>query len=295
MAKTKKWAEQALVEQSFGHKDKNGNEVVKKMNVLFVCTSGMELFRKDFMEDKWKGEDRLVMPFDFLVEAGDMCPHGAFYEVEYQIEGNVRMCRALIQAVKPEDDLPLIIGTLKLRNLLPENMKVHRAWLRDDIDAVCVGMCTKDEQGETEFFHSHNEAKDGVLDDGERLSVAEYSEKHMGACLYYYRGDMREVWTCTLWSDRVKLEKVFVCGVNGNDPEFAQRKAEDMERLKYLMSDVLEIADDYQLRHLVVMENGEDSGKEKFHVWYNMDRQAAVGILQAMDQHLAKTEGNGNA
>lgn len=258
MKQSNKWAEQCLVENTFGHKDENGNEVINKLNCLQVCLSGKELYKKEFMEGKYKGKNMLAMPYDFIVEAGDMCPKGAFYELEYTIGEYGMVYRALIQAVDPVTDLPLIIGVLKKKNLLPANFKSHRAWLREDIGAVCVGNCSKDEDGEACFYSGHNEAHDGTMDDGTRLSVLDYAVKYgnLGCCIYYYRGDLREVWIpqeCDC-----SKEKVFICGVNGDDPAFAEKKAKDLDEMWDLLSQATEIARDYAIPYFYIWQSEDD-------------------------------------
>lgn len=269
MANSRKWSEQCLVENTFGYKEENGNEVTNKLNCLNVCLMGKELYKKEFIEGKYKGKDMLGMSYDFIVEAGDMCSKGRFYEVEYTI-GQGYIYRALIQVVNPVTDLPLIIGVLKKKNILPSNFKAHRAWLREDIGCVCIGNCSRDEDGEVSFYSSHNEARNCDT------SVLDYAVKNNSCCIYYYRGDMHEVWIpkeCDC-----SKEKVFVCGISGNDPDFAEERERALEEMWANLSEATQIACDYGISFFSAFQTDEgyniDSNRMPFEV---MDR-----ILDAM-------------
>ena len=256
MAKSQKWAEQCLEENTFGHTDENGNEVAYTLNCLSVCLTGKELYRKEFLEGKYKGKNTLQIPFDFIVEAGDMCPSGMFYELEYTIGEHGVVYRALVQAVDPVTDLPLIIATLKKKNILPANFMSHRAWLRDDIQAVCVGHCSKDEDGEVVFESGINNAR--ATHDATTLSVLDYAVKYgnLGCCIYYYRGDCREVWVTS--DIDCSKDKVFVCGQNGDDPEFAERRENDLDDMRFHLEEAKSIADDYGAAFFAVWNADED-------------------------------------
>lgn len=287
MKKSKKWAEQALVEEPFRHKDENGNEVEGCLNVLNVCLSDKELYRKEFIEGKYRGKTQFLIPYEFIVETGDMCPKGKFYELEYFIGESGIVYRALIQAVDPVADIQLILGTLRYKNLLPVGFKPLRAFLRSDIDAVNVGHCSKDENGEACFIGGMNKAGDGTLDDGSRLSVLKYAIRNAvtGCCLYYYRGDCRELWV----PGRVdcSADKVFVCGVNGNDPDFADQRKQAIDRLDDLLEEAKEIIADYNLPHFVVVSK---DGGDDFTISCNLSTDTLKGLLNAIIEHDEKQQ-----
>ena len=254
MANSRKWAEQCLIEETFCYNE-NEKEVKKNKRCLNVCISGKELYKKEFINGKYKDKDMLAIPFDFVVVAGDMCTEGRFYELEYTIGERGVVYRSLIQAVDPVTDLQLIIGTLKHQSILPTNFKSHRAWLREDIDVVCVGSCSKDDDGQPAFYSGHKEAKDGISDNGERLSVLDNVVKYgtLGCNIYYYRGDLREVWferECDC-----SKEKVFVCGVNGDDPDFAEKKSQDLEEMWEHINEASQTAKDYGLQFFYMWQD----------------------------------------
>lgn len=253
------WSIQSLTEQTFTTKDEAGKEVHIKNNVLTVCISGIELYKKHFLEDKYKGKDRLVLPYDFILLGGDLCPRGEFYEIEYQTADDCSVYRALIQCVDPVTDLRIMLGCLKRNNILPDSFKPLRAWLRSDIDKVYIASCVEDKIGEIIV----NGAYYGIHDDrmDERPSVEEYTMNNRGqCCLYYYRGDHREYWVNP--SDTELIDPIFVCGVNGNDPEFAEKKEADMEELQSHLDEAMSIARDYDLPHFVfVVTKATEDGK----------------------------------
>ena len=283
MTKKTKWAEQCLVENTFRHMV-NGKEVDVTMDCLNVCLTGKELYRKAFLEDKYRGKDKLVVAYDFIVILGNPGPSGgAFYMVEYTIGEYGVMYHALVQAVKPAEDLPLIFGTLKSKNIIPNNVKVHRAWKAVNIDAVCIGSCGRDEDGEAVFTSGCVEAKEcdtGLLD-----YVLHYPE--WGACLEYYRGDCKEVWTPR--EVDCSKEKIFVCGVNGDDPEFAERKAKDIDEMWSDLASATEVADDYGVNYFYIWQKDDNHFEVDCH---GMTIEAIEKALEAMKK---EGEENGNA
>lgn len=246
MSNQNSWSIQSLTKKTFVTKDETGKEVRTQKNVLTVCTTGIKLYKKHFLEGKNKDEDRLVLPYDFILIGGDFCPHGEFYELEYQIADDRSVYRALIQCVNPVTDLRIMLGCLKRKNVIPDSIKPLRAWLRSDIDKVHIAFCTEDETGEITV----NGGFYGVYDDcmEERPSVEEYTKKYNGqCCLYYYRGDHREYWVEP--SDAELIEPIFVCGVNGNDPVFAEKKKAALEEMQALIDEARSIANDYNVPH----------------------------------------------
>lgn len=281
MNQSQKWSEQVLVEESFGHMDKDGNEVIKTLTCLNVCISGKELYKKEFIDGKYKRKKMFTLPFDFIVENGDMSPKGSFYELEYFIGERGMVYRALIQAVDPVTDIPLIIGTLKHNDFLPADFSPKRAYLRDDIDAVCIGNCSKDENGEACFMSGHNEAHDGTMDDGERLSVLDYALRHSvtGCNFNYYCGDCIEQW---IPEECDCSEKIFVCGVNGNDPEFAEQRECELDMMTDNMNDALATLRDYSVPHLLIWQDSE--GNYEFHCG-NLPNTTLGAIFKAAQTH----------
>lgn len=285
MKQSKKWAEQILVEESLSHKTESGEEVVETTSRLMVCTHGRELFRKEFIEKKYKGKNRQWLPFDFILLAGDMCPKGRFYELEYTIEKPGAMYRALIQAVDPVTDLPLIIASLKARNMIPADVKPYRAWLREDIDVVNIGMCDR-EDGEAVFSCSYAYANDGSMDGEKPVTVREYGDQNHGACLYYYRGDHRELWTHRVFRPGQKEEKIFVCGVNGTDPEFADRRRQAIIEMRDNLEQAVEIADSFSIPYLYVFDMNDDDKVAS--VGTNIRRDTLRKMLDAIINGLDK-------
>lgn len=288
MAKTRKWSEQSLVEQTFMTHDANGKEVRTQVNVLVVCTSGMELFRKHFKEDAYKGKDRLLVPYDFVLLGGDFSPKGDFYEVEYQTEGSYAVYRALLQCVDAVTDTRIMLGCLKRNRLLPDGFKPLRAWKREDIGAVHIASCYKDEDGEVNVtggvYRAGAELFYADYDDetGYQATVEEYiRDNHGQCCLYYYRGDHREYWARA--SDKELMEPVFVCGSeNVNDPVFAEKKKRDMEEMENAFSEALETARDYGLMFTVLYQTQVEGKDSTFHLDSNMDPNLLDDIIKAL-------------
>lgn len=291
MAKTKKWSEQVLVEKSFKTQDENGNEVITKANVLDVCISGLELYKKEFKEGKYKGKNKLIVPYDFLVLAGDFCPKGEFYEVEYQIVGSGNVYRALIQCWNAVTDVRLVLGCLKRNNILPRGFKALRAWKRD-IDKVMIAHCSKDEEGAI-INGSFYEPRLSKTEDGkeEKLSIYDYGVRydshHEGfaddhTCLEYYRGDVHEVWAGP--ADKDLIDPIFVCGSeNVNDPCFADKREADMEEMMDHISEAIAIANDYRLGTFFLVELGaDDEGKLNYSLNYNLSKEVLHKMIDAL-------------
>ena len=261
-------------------KQENGKKVeVEDANVLYVITSGLELFRKEFIEGdkKFSGKNQLVCPFDFVALAGDLCPEGRFYEMEYTLGGpHGVVYRGLIQAVNPCTDIRLVLGTLIARNYIPQDIYPRKAWLRDDIDAVCQGDCFRDEDNTPMCGWGTRYAKDSDI------SVSQYVEKYHDAVIYYYRGDHREPIVKSEYAD--KAPKIFVCGSeNVNDPEFLHQREADMEELANLLSEAKTIIQDYNVPHfLVVATDVEGDSTAHFDIAYNLNPEHMRKIVDAV-------------
>ena len=253
MAKNKKWSEQILVKQESFTTLKNGKEVEEKKNVLYVCTSGMEMYRKNFIEGKYKGKGSYLVPFDFIVLAGPMmCAEGKFYEVEYTIGEYGVVYRALIQAVNPVTDIRLILGTLKRYNKLPAGFTAQEAILRSDIEQVCIGSCYYDkDEKEPIFTFGTREAKESEQSIVEQMFDKErFPNFGDAACFEYYRGDVNEVWARP--EDKEAMPPVLVYGGNNVDDEaFAQKRDYDMFDLKDAFDLVTELCNKYKIPHFM--------------------------------------------
>lgn len=281
MANSKKWSEQTLTEQSFTNIE-NGNEVQKTLRVLDVCTSGMELYRKHFTECKYKEKNELIVPYDMVVLLGDFSPRGGrFYELEYTLGDKYGIiCRALIQAVNPVTDIRLIIGGLQHNNVLPKDLFPHKAHLTN-IDYVHIGGCYNDPTDGICFSGGMTEAKDGDT------SVLDYLLKNSPyLCLYYYRGDHREVWLHR--TDKFDTPDIFVCGSdNVNDPVFAEQRAADLDEMREYIAEAVGIAEDYGLNLFFAYENGEvnDEGKHVCSVRRNGTWEWFIKMLDYLMEH----------
>lgn len=255
MKQSKKWSEQQLVEHTFTHNDENGNEVRIKKNVLHVVTSGKELFRKSFIEDAdWKKRNQLILPFDFVMVPGDFAPEGGlFYELEYHIGEKGAVYRGLLQLCNPVEDIRTVLGMMQRKNLLPKGFNPIKLYLRDDIDVVSIDSCYKDEDGEPQLFGSQSKASKDYTQ-----TITEHcrdNADHTGTCMYYYRGDHREYWMKS--EDALNFEKVFVCGENGNDPEFTDQREADLGEMELNLSEALDTVHDYNIPHLFIWQDSE--------------------------------------
>lgn len=256
MAKPKKWSEQTLVEQSFTDIE-NGKEVDHVKNVLTICTSGLEHFRKDLMEGDGMNNN-LIVPFDFLAMAGDGCPKGSFYEMEYTIGGPSGVYyRGLIQAVNPVTDIRLVVGGLQHANILPKDLVPHKAWLRDDIDVVCIGACVFNIDTNQYELHGRNYTPSDVSD-----SVLDHVLGKSGdGCVHidYYRGDVHEV--TIKHNDKFVTPDIFVCGSdNVNDPVFASQRKADLEEMLTHIDEAICIAQQYNIPYFFLYDTGEATG-----------------------------------
>lgn len=228
----------------------------------------MELYRRNFMNGKYKEKDELVVPYDMVVLLGDFSPRaGRFYELEYTLGPKCGMVyRALIQAVNPVTDLRLIVGGLQNNNVLPKDLCPYKARLTD-IDMVHIGGCYNDDEDGVVFHGGVTEAKDGDT------SVLDYLLKYStDLCLYYYRGDHREAWVHR--TDKFDTPDIFVCGSdNVNDPAFAQQREADLDEMTDCIERATEIASEYGYDYLFMMKR--PSGEEmEVSVCFNKDLHA---------------------
>lgn len=270
MSKSKKWSEQTLSEQSFTDIE-NGTEVVKTQCVLSVCTSGMELFREHFMQNG--RQDALRIPFDFIVVGDKHCPIGQFYEMEYTIGGPQGLIyRALIQAANPCTDLRIIIGALINGNILPKDICPHKAFLRDDIDAIIVGACTDDDEHGISLYGSK------TISGEPDQSYADFIKSEGSASFLYYRGDALKL-TVDDGFD-FQLPDIMVCGTsNVNNPAFARQREADLREMNELLDEALGIANDYNLSFFLLMNRGFSKGKMSFDC--NLENGQMIEVLEA--------------
>lgn len=258
-----KWSEQILIEEQV-----ECNDTLKTEHVLHVCISGQQLYRDAFINGKYKDKNLLRLPFDFVVLGGVPCPRGKFYEMTYTEGGKHGVVRrALIQAVDPVTDLPLIVASLKHDHVIPADIVPHEAYIRDDIDAVNMCYCQKDENG-TAFWHGGHIVDEhpyiSILNtvSGDEHSFPDFKGCH-AVCLEFYAGDhCREFWI----EERKSYDchPIFVCGSsNVNDPEFAERRQLDMEDMQDCLCRLLDIASDYNLEYFICLESGrkDEDGK----------------------------------
>lgn len=244
MSKNKKWSEQILVEESLKVQD----EAEKKINVLYVCNNGMNIYRKEFIEGKYKDKCEEVR-YDFIVLAGVPCPQGDFYEVEYTIGAYGMVYRALIQCVNPVTDLQLVLGCLKRNNMLPEGFTVHEAFL-SGIDRVHVGSCSKDDNGEAVICYGTDEPKPDEPSIRER--VQQEGLIASSCCMEYYRGDVREIWI----EPTDTFDPVFVCGSdNVNDEAFSKQRAADQEEATMFVTSLAQLLDKYKRPYIMAYYN----------------------------------------
>lgn len=284
MSKSKQWSVQTLVEESFGHKDENGNEVIKKQLVLNVCTSGMELYRKAFKDGEYKGKNQQWFDYEFVVLGGVPCPRGKFYELSYTIGGMTGwIYRALLQLVNPVTDVRTVLAVLSRERVLPEGFTPRELRITN-IDAVCIGSCSRDDDGVEAFFSGHVEPKP---EDTQTITERVSSDKPLaGVCLEYYRGDCREMWANR--EDALGYQKVFVCGSeNVGDPEFEARRKADFAEMLEMISEAESIAADYGLQYLFVYPNGvcNEDGTPQVEVSRNCTAKFTKQIVEFITAH----------
>lgn len=254
---TNSWSKQVLVKDEC----RKGDEV-RTENALIVCNQNLDLFQKEFIDSKHWGEITPILTFDFIVFAGTPCPRGKFYEVEYTIGGKTGvMHRALIQAVDPVTDLPLILGALIHKGVVPADIVTHKAYLRDDIDAVRIVGCYKDEETEDAYIGGNHitprEEEYSVLDTViGRDPSAPFMAKG-AVCLELYGAERCiEVWLDP--DDKFECKPVFVCGSsNVFDPAFAEQRKEDLTELIEHINEARQIAHEYGLHYIFCYETGE--------------------------------------
>lgn len=287
---TNSWSKQVLVQEEY----RTGDEV-RTENALIVCNQGLDLFQKEFIDGKHWGDITPILPFDFIVLAGHPCPRGKFYEVEYT-EGDKYglIHRALIQAVDPVTDLPLVIGALMHKGYVHSFIVPHKAYLRDDIDAVCIVGCHEDEATKGAYIVSGHvtprEEEYSILDTViGRDPSAPFMVKG-AVCLEFYAAEhCVEVWLDP--DDKFERKPIFVCGSsNVFDPAFEEQRREDLAELKERIDDAMQILNDYGLQHVIYCELGEptkgDDGKT--HTPALIAHRGTPGFIYSLHEFLLK-------
>lgn len=219
-----------------------------------VCNEGKELFRKDFADGKYKGENTLVVPFDFIALCDATTPRGKFYEMEYTTGGRYGMvCRGLIQAVDPTTDISLIVGALKHKGCLPQDLVPHNAYLRDDIDCVQVCGCSPDEEDGTCTYGpvvSDNNPEISVLD----FALGEAMDYPGEISLKFY--DNHLATEVSIGSEeKFHCDPILVWGSdNVWDEAFKEQREEDLASLRDSLEDVKELCGKYRLQYLLSVQ-----------------------------------------
>lgn len=283
---TKSWSKQVLVKYEY----RKGEEVHTE-NALIVCNQGLDLFQKEFIDGKFEGQNQLAIPFDIIVLGGHPCPRGKFYEVEYTIGGNTGlMHRALIQAVDPVTDLPLVMGALMHKGHVHSFIVTHKAYLRDDIDAVRIVSCSRDKDlNDTCIYGSHvtpREEQYSILD---KVQGKDPAFPNFGAvCLELYQSDhSQEVWI-DLKLDKFETKPIFVCGSsNVFDPAFKEQRDEDLAELLDHINEASQLAQEYGLQHLFCYETGvkhPDTGAPAVNLMYSCTNEFATATAKFIEQ-----------
>lgn len=258
---TNRWSTQILVPVVWDVKTKP--ETTEQ--TLIVCTDGEELFNEHFVNGKYQGQNELTMPFSFIVLGGSPCPRGKFYEVEYtEGEQYGLFNRALIQAVDPETDLPLIVGMLRHKGILKSEIFTRKAYLREDIDAVNICRCSIDKDDNDDpccyggIVRPRPEDTVSIHDKvlGKDPSFPEFADQ--AVCLWYYAADhCREEWIDGK-RDQFDTKPIFVSGgTNVMDPAFAEMRKAELAELQEHIESAAEIAQDYGLEFLFCHETDE--------------------------------------
>lgn len=284
---TNSWSKQVLVKDEC----RQGEEV-RTENALIVCNQNIDLFQKEFIDGKHWGEIDPIMPFDFIVLGGDPCPRGKFYEVEYTLGGKHGLVhRALIQAVDPITDLPLIMGALMHKGKVPADIVTHKAYLRDDIDAVCIVGCHEDEASKGAYIVSGHvtprEEEYSLLDTViGRDPSAPFMAKG-AVCLEIYSSDhCVEVWLDP--DDKFECKPIFVCGSsNVFDPAFKEQRDADLSELLDHIKDAAQLAQEYGLQYLFCYETGAkhpDTGSSTVNLLNCCNTEFATATAKFIEQ-----------
>lgn len=257
---TNHWSTQILVPVV---KDVNTDPDTTEQTLL-VCIEGQKLFNERFVNGKYAGMNELTMPFSFILLGGNPCPRGKFYEVEYtEGEKPGHIHRALIQAVDPVTDLPLLFGMLRHKGILKSEIFTRKAYLREDIEAVNIVRCSDEEDGNGPCCYGgivrpRPEDTVSIFDKvlGKDPSFPEFSSQSV--CLEYYAADhCREEWIDGKM-DKLETQPVFVAGSsNVMDPAFAEMRNEDLSDLIDCINEARQIANDYGLQYLFCYETGQ--------------------------------------
>ena len=284
---TNSWSKQVLVQDEC----REGEEV-RTENALIVCNQGLDLFQKEFIDGKHWGDITPILPFDFIVLAGHPCPRGQFYEVEYTIGGKTGlMHRALIQAVDPVTDLPLVMGALMHKGYVHSFIVTHKAYLRDDIDAVRIVSCSRDKDlNDTCIYGGHvtpREEEFSILDTViGRDPSAPFMVKG-AVCLELYAAEhCVEVWLDP--DDKFETKPIFVCGSsNVFDPAFKEQRDEDLAELIEHLNAASQLAQEYGLQHLFCYETGvkhPDTGEPAVNLMYRCAPEFATITAKFIEQ-----------
>lgn len=290
---TNSWSKQVLVREEC----RKGDEV-RTENALIVCNQNLDLFQKEFIDGKHWGDITPIIPFDFIVLGGNPCPRGKFYEVEYTLGGKHGVVhRALIQAVDPVTDIQLIFGAMKHKGAITDDIVTHKAYLRDDIDAVRIVGCYYDEETEDAYIGGNRitprEEEYSILDTViGRDPSAPFMAKG-AVCLELYAAEhCIELWIDP--DDKFEWKPVFVCGSsNVFDPAFKEQRDEDLAELKEHIDQAIELAQEYGLQYLFCYESGDanpDTGNRKVNLMNCCTTEFANGVALFIEKNNEKTE-----
>lgn len=284
---TNSWSKQVLVSEEC----RKGDEV-RTENALIVCNQNLDLFQKEFIDSKHLGDITPIIPFDFIVLGGNPCPRGKFYEVEYTLGGKHGVVhRALIQAVDPVTDIQLILGTLNHKGAITDDIVTHKAYLRDDIDAVRIVGCYKDEETEDAYIGGNRitprEEEYSILDTVIGRDPAAPFMVNGAVCLELYAAEHSiELWIDP--DDKFAWKPVFVCGSqNVWDEAFAEQRQEDLAELQDHIGDAIQLLNEYGLQYLICYENGkrvEGSDRQQVNLMNRCVPEFATAVAEFINQ-----------
>lgn len=255
------------------------------INVLDVCTDGTDLYRTEFKNGKYKETDSLFIPFDLVVIAGTPAPRGHFYELEYLIGGPGNVYRALLQLVEPVFDIRCVLAAMQRAGKLPEGFTPRRAWQRADIDAVHVGECHKDEDGEAVFGHTLSRP----IDNQKTITSTVTEVGHV--CLECYGTDgIVEFWVEK--EDIDSFPPVLVLGTASvNDPAHADQRRADLEEMWDHIKDAMVIAQDYLIPHIIGLPSIDpDADGKHDNVVYFSDSDYLLRFAAEVNGYLNKAQ-----
>lgn len=286
MFTTNSWSKQVLVDDKY---IAGGEERTEK--TLIVCNRNLDLFQQKFIDSDYWPDMNPIIPFDFVCLGGVPCPRGEFYEVEYTIGGKTGvMHRALIQAVDPVTDLPLILGVLQHKGVISNGIVTHKSYLRNDIEAVRIVGCSKDEENNDYYisggYFKPKERAHSILEKviGKDRSFPEFESQ--AVCLEYYAADhCHEVWIDGKM-DKFDTKPVFVCGSrNVFDPTFAEMRDEDFANIKEYLDIAFELAQDYGLQCIFCYETGNNN-PETGHRTVNLMNCCTTEFASVLAKHI---------